>query len=124
MTKEKILSVTKDDCTRQTFRCGGKGGQNVNKVESGVRFIHEPSGARGQSCDERTQHQNERIAWLRMVETPAFRYWISAVTKGIKTPKEIEAQVERELADPELTITEVKVSKDTWQVVAPSELTG
>lgn len=40
--KEKVLlfSVTIKDCEVQTFRSGGKGGQNVNKVESGVRIIH------------------------------------------------------------------------------------
>ncbi len=46
-TREKILTVTIHDCEVQTFRAGGKGGQNQNKVSSGVRVIHHPSGGPG-----------------------------------------------------------------------------
>lgn len=74
--RELILSVTLDDCTVQTFRCGGKGGQNVNKRDTGVRIIHPPSGAVGQSCDERRQLQNKKIAFRRMAETPEFKTWV------------------------------------------------
>jgi protein subunit release factor B len=122
MTREKILSVTKDDCTRQTFRCGGKGGQNVNKVETGVRWIHEPSGARAESREHRTQHQNEKEAWLRLAQHPAMLYWIEQVTHGRKTEKEIEADVERELNDPRLTKLEVKAGKNRWVEVTESDL--
>jgi peptide chain release factor 2 len=38
--KRLLFSVTKNDCDWDTFRSGGKGGQNVNKVESGVRCTH------------------------------------------------------------------------------------
>lgn len=123
MEREKILTVTAKDCIRQTFRSGGPGGQHQNKTSSGVRWIHEPSGARGESREARSQKENEKIAWKRMVDSPAFRYWLSAVTKGVKTPKEIEAEVERELADDDITITEVKSGKDTWKRVNPDELT-
>jgi protein subunit release factor B len=123
VTREKILTVTKKDCIRQTFRSGGKGGQNQNKVESGVRFIHEPSGARGESREYRTQKENERAAWVRMVKTPAFQYWVHAVTRNLQTPLEIEADVEREVNDPKVTITEVKKSKNEWVQVDPKELT-
>jgi protein subunit release factor B len=124
MTREKILSVTKDDCIRQTFRCGGKGGQNVNKVETGVRWIHEPSGARAESREHRTQGQNEREAWLRLAKHPAMLYWIEQVTHGRKTEKEIEAEVERELNDPTITKTEVRVNKNQWREVSVEELDG
>lgn len=39
-TKELLFSITKKDFKVDTFRCGGKGGQNQNKVESGARITH------------------------------------------------------------------------------------
>lgn len=77
---ERILSVTIHDCTVQTFRVSGNGGQKVNKTESGVRVIHEPSGAVGESRDTRSQHQNKRIAFIRMTETKEFKVWLMFAT--------------------------------------------
>lgn len=70
-----LFSVNIKDCEVQTFRCGGHGGQNVNKVESGVRVIHRASGARGHSCDTRDQLRNKRLAFKRMAETKEFKIW-------------------------------------------------
>lgn len=83
--REKILTVTAKDCELQTFRAGGKGGQNQNKRSTGVRWIHHPSGARGECREHRTQWQNKKTAWKRMAEDPKFRYWIAVVTKKIET---------------------------------------
>ena len=60
--RHRILSVTPADCELQTFRSGGSGGQNQNKRDTGVRWIHPPSGARGEARDERSQLQNKRLA--------------------------------------------------------------
>ncbi len=51
--RELMFSITKDDLDVQTFRAGGKGGQNQNKRETGVRIVHRPSGAVGESRSER-----------------------------------------------------------------------
>jgi peptide chain release factor len=50
----------------ETFHCGGNGGQNVNKVETGVRAIYLPLGLSSKSTEERSQHQNRRIAMSRL----------------------------------------------------------
>lgn len=72
--------MTIHDCEVQHFRSGGKGGQNQNKRDTGTRVIHHPSGARGESREERSQLQNKRAAFLRMVNSPAFQLWIRIQT--------------------------------------------
>ena len=74
--KELLFSVTKKDLEVQTFRAGGKGGQNQNKVESGVRIIHKESGAVGEARDQRTQLQNKHNAFTRLINSPKFKAWV------------------------------------------------
>jgi protein subunit release factor B len=73
--KELLFSVTKKDLRIDTFRSGGKGGQNQNKRDTGVRITHLESGAVGESREERSQLQNKRLAFQRMVDSDTFQTW-------------------------------------------------
>ena len=53
---------TDNEIKFERFHCGGKGGQNVNKVETGVRLIHIPTGITVTSTAQRTQQQNRKDA--------------------------------------------------------------
>lgn len=92
----KVLSVTIKDCEVQTFRAGGKGGQNQNKRDTGVRVIHRPSGAVGESREHRTQLDNKRASFRRMAESVKFKIWLNKQLYGdAELQRQVQSQMDR-----------------------------
>lgn len=88
--KTKLFSVTAADCRWDVFRGSGNGGQKKQKTSSGVRCVHEPSGAEGKATDSRDQSRNRQTAFKRMIDSPEFKGWLKLKIEAAQGNLQIE----------------------------------
>jgi len=119
MSNDKVNILSKRDLDVSYFCGSGPGGQARNKVASGVQIIHRETGAIGRASDSRSQADNKRNAFLRLLETPKMKFWIAAKIYEIRQQETLEQTVERE-TKPEFLKFEVKTPDGKWVEVPAS----
>lgn len=103
--KELLFSVTASDCEWSYTKGTGAGGQKRNKTSSAVHCTHKASGAAGYSEASRSQLDNKRDAFAKMVSTDKFKKWHKVECwrrQGIL--QEIEKAVEEQMSPKNLKI--------------------
>ena len=124
MARTLIFSATRKDFRVDTFRSGGPGGQNQNKVESGVRVVHIPTGLKGESREERSQHANKQRAFQRVCKLLVKHYTQEADAQRMLM--QAPAHTIRTYHEPDNRVVD-KACKERWtygEVVEKGNIAG
>jgi protein subunit release factor B len=105
MAKTKLFSIPRKDLELEFFRSGGNGGQKQNKTSSACRITHIPSGAVGESRDERQQTQNRKLALERLTTSPIFVAWVKVQAAMIEQGfRDLDQKVDQMMVDDNLQV--------------------
>lgn len=86
---EVDVDINPADLTIQTYRSSGAGGQHINKTESAIRIIHNPTGVVVECQEERSQFKNKEKA-MKMLYTKLYEAKLTARDSAIAEERRIQ----------------------------------